>query len=270
MGVFKTVEIKSSIKQLLKKNKYTYEDLAKHLDCSVPTVKRMLSSEEMSLSRLLEICDFLEVNLADLEAMVKTGKKEEQRFTEKQEAFLAQNKNYFAFLMEIYHGTTVEQIAKKYQLTDRSIQKYLIGLEKNDLIRVSGRNKVRPYYANLPTLGKGPLGTAYYRTLIQNSARFFTEQISDKMSGRIANRKEVDEGFSIMTMNVDIPTYSLWVKEFKNKLSELDRMSAFQEKTQSKDELKTAVLLFASSMVDNDYKGLDTVNKSFGDVTNIS
>lgn len=270
MGVFKTIEIKRSLKQLLKNRKLKYSDLALHLGCSIPTIKRMLSSEEISLSRLLQICDFLDVNLTDLESMAKSGKQEVYKFTEKQEIFLVGHKNYFAFLVEIYNGSSPEQIAKKYQLTDRSLQKYLLGLEKYDLIKVSGKNKIRPYYENLPSLGKGPLGTAYYRSLIQNSAHFFTEQIGDKMAGRIANRKEIAEGFSIMTMNIDLPTYSLWVEEFKKKLSELGRISDFQEKTKNKADLKTAVFLFASSMVDSDYKGLDTLNKTFGEVTNIS
>lgn len=270
MGLFKTTEIKKSLKQILKTRKQKYSDLASHLDCSIPTVKRMLSSEEISLSRLLQICEFLDVNLTDLESMVKASKQVEYKFTEKQEVFLVNHKNYFAFLIEIYNGNSSDQIAKKYHLTDRSMQKYLMGLEKYDLIKVSGKNKVRPYYTHLPSLGRGPLGMAYYRSLIQNSSHFFTEQISDKMAGRIPNRKEIAEGFSIMTMNIDLQTYSLWAEEFKKKLSELGRISDFQEKTKNKDELKTAVFLFASSMVDKDYKGLDTLNKTFGEVTNIS
>ena len=130
MESFRIGEIKEVLKTLLKKKKQTYADLAIHLDCSEPTVKRILGNEELTLTRLLQICDFLNVSLGEIEGMIQKGGREEFHLSEKQQMFLVQNKNYFAYLMEIYQGLSTEQIAEKYKLTAKSTQKYLINLEK--------------------------------------------------------------------------------------------------------------------------------------------
>jgi hypothetical protein len=48
---FKSQKIKAVIKDLLKKKNITYEDLAEQLECSVPTIKRILGPEELTLNR---------------------------------------------------------------------------------------------------------------------------------------------------------------------------------------------------------------------------
>jgi predicted transcriptional regulator len=271
MKVFKVDEIKNIIKELLKKNKSTYADLAEHLECSEPTVKRILGSEEMTLTRLLQICDFLKMSLSDIEALMKQDTQEKAELSEKQQNFLVQYKNHFAYLLELYQPLTPQQIAEKYKLTAKSTQKYLIHLEKFDLIKVSKNNKVRPFYAKLPPLGNGPLGMANYRALVQNTAGFFVDFIGEQIiqNPHSEKSKKSGAGFAVQSMKVDIDTFNLYVKEFEAKLQELERVARFEEKTKDPKNLKEGLIVLGHAAVEPGYKGLEILQKTFGEITNL-
>jgi len=270
---FKVGEIKEVIKSLLKKNKFKYSDLADHLECSEPTVKRILGAEELSLSRLLQICDFLKLSLSDLESLIQKEERNSIELSEKQQKFLVENRSYFAYLFEVYQGFTPEQIAAKYKLNAKSSEKYLINLEKFDLIKVTSKNKIRPFYSSFPHLGKGPLGTAYYRAIIDNAGAFLKDHVSDSLAlDRSRSGKSSEKNgakFSVQTMDISQETFKQAMKEFEMRLHELEKQANFEEKTKDKAQLKTAVVILGSALVDKEYKGLQTLQKSFGDVENL-
>lgn len=271
MKDFKTLEIKEILKSLLKKNKHKYSDLAEFLECSEPTVKRILGAEELTLTRLIKICEYLKISLTDLELLMKKDERQKTELTEKQQIFLVENKNYFAFLFEIYREQTPEQIAEKYKLNSKSLQKYLINLEKYDLIKITSKNKVRPFYQTFPHLGNGPLGVAYYRSFIQNASAFFIDHISEDISQRKSNLDSKKEGssFAIHSMSVSPETYKQFIKEVEEKFHELERLANFEEKTLDAKKLKVGVVLLGTTLVESDYKELQTLQKTFGEITNI-
>ena len=58
-------------KRFLKAQGKTYAELAKGLDVSEATVKRVFSEENVSLNRLDDICCYLGIQLTDLASMVE-------------------------------------------------------------------------------------------------------------------------------------------------------------------------------------------------------
>ena len=50
-------KIREAIKKLMKKSGYQYLNLAQALQVSLPTVKRIMTRDDISLERLLSICD---------------------------------------------------------------------------------------------------------------------------------------------------------------------------------------------------------------------
>lgn len=58
--------IKFTIKGLLKKQGANYEKLADELGVSLPTVRRLLTSDSLSVERLSKICDFLKITFPEL------------------------------------------------------------------------------------------------------------------------------------------------------------------------------------------------------------
>lgn len=273
MKSFKVEEIKEVIKSLLKKNGFKYKDLADFLDCSEPTIKRILGSEELSLTRLLRICEYLKMSLSDLESLIQKEEKDKVYFSEKQQKFLVENKSYFAYLFEIYQGLTPDQIALKYKLTAKSTQKYLIQLEKYDLIKVSGKNRISPYHPHFPVLSDGPLGLAYYRSLIDNGGAFLKDRVAEDIASRSfvgAGQKKLGGSvFAVNVTDVSIETFKQAMQEIELRIKELDRQGRFEEKSKGKEDLKTGVIIFGSTLVEPNYKGLQTLHQSFGLVENL-
>ncbi len=276
MKNFKVDELKDVIKSVLKKNKHTYSDLAEYLDCSEPTIKRVLGHEELSLSRLLQICDFLNLSLSDLEVFMKKEEPPPAELSERQQIFLVENKNYFAFLFELYQDLTPDQIASKYQLTPKSLQKYLINLEKQELIKVTSKNKVRPFYKSFPHLGKGPLGVAYYKAFIENASHFFIQHISDEInSKKITNPKQEAQSYkkgskyAVHSITVREETFLKYITEVESKLHELNKISTFEEKTEDLENTKTGVIVFGHTVVEHENKNLNFLTKTFGEIKNL-
>lgn len=270
MKEFKSQKIKAVIKDLLKKKDITYEDLAEQLDCSVPTIKRILGPEELTLNRLLQLCEIVEIDLAELEAMTKEGSTKEERFTPAQEEFLAKNKSYFAYLMSLFSGETPKQIAEKHKLTQRSTDKYLIGLEKHDLIRVTGKQKVKPNFKNIPHLGSGVLGKLYYEHFISKTGQFFVDLITDGFRNNFDDKKDKSSAkWGVQSAKVTRASYEAWVEEQEKAMRNFEKLASFEEKTKDPSELMLAVVVQANTIVKQDYKGLSLLESIMGDITNV-
>lgn len=271
MQEFKSQKIKAVIKDLLKKKDITYEDLAEQMDCSVPTIKRILGPEELTLNRLLQLCEIVEVDFAELEELTKDTDEKEEKYTPAQEEFLAKNRSYLAYMMKLFSGESPKQIAEKFNLTQRSTDKYLIGLEKQGLIRVTGKQKVKPNFKKIPSFGSGILGQIYYEAFIKNTAQFFINRISEgfreKAQGSLKERRGTK--FGLQVVKISSASYQAWAEEQERAMDQLGRIGSYEEKSKDESELMTAVIIQGNMMVENDYKGLSLLESTMGEVTNI-
>jgi transcriptional regulator with XRE-family HTH domain len=266
MEEFKSQKIKSALKSLLKKKGITYDELAEELECSVPTVKRILGPEEITLNRLFQICDFLDISISELEASSASTETERFEFSEEQQEFFVKNKNYFSYLMALVSGETPKQIADRCGLNQRSTDKYLIGLEKIGLIHVTGKQKVRPIFKMSPHLGKGKLAKAYFETLIQNAASFMINNIHEYMID--PNKSRPGSKFGIMVVKATPESYLEWIKESSAALTNFEKKARFEEKVRSASELKTVVITDGAALVPHDYHGLKTIENAMGEIVN--
>ncbi len=269
MNDFKSQKIKSSLKSLFKKKQITYEDISIELECSVPTVKRILGPEELTLSRLLQLCEILNISLTDLETMTEQTSETKESFSKEQELFLAKNSHYLAYLIQLYSGESPQQIAEKNQLTSRSTDRYLLNLEKMDLIRVTGKQKVKPTFKDLPGFGSGPLARAYFDTFISAGAQFFKEFIGQSLSLPEQDRKNVITKFSMQALKVSPDSYRAFTEARNRALYEFEKLAAFEEKTKNSEDLMVAVVTEANALVKPDNKLLRIVENSFGKISNI-
>ena len=270
MKQFQSQEIKTVIKALLKKKNLSYEDVAEKLECSVPTVKRILGPEELSLNRLLELCEILSIDLGELQTLLGEGEKKVEKYTLEQENFLARNRSHFAYLMKLFDDKTPKQIAEEYKLTARSTDKYLIALEKNELIRVTGGGKVKPAFKSSPILGRGVLAKVYFEAFIQSGATFFTRFIHESLLPRDKDEKPKTSGkFVLNGVRMTKATYDLWAQEQDRAFQELMKRASFEEKTKDADELMTAVIMNAHALVENDYAGLKPLDTAVGTIENL-
>lgn len=268
------LKIKEAIKILMKQKKLKYEDLAEELECSIPTIKRILGVEDLSLQRLFEICDFLNVELSEL--IILSEKNNETKaieFSSTQIDFLVKHPTYLPYLALLYGGQTPEEIAQKYQLTRLSTEKYLLNLEKIGLIKVTGKMKVKPTYSELPSLGNSKLAVLYYQKIIQNSATYFEKFISEKIfENEQLNQKSIEKEigqYSMMTLEISRSSFKDWKKELDELLQKLHHLAEFERKTRPKEQLESLVMNLGISLVNNDYPHLHLVEDAMGRVTNL-
>lgn len=269
MTEFKSQRIKAALKERLKKRGLTYEDLAEHLEVSVPTVKRYLGPEEMTVSRLLQICEFVDLELEELAKVIEVGGLEEERFSDEQDKFLAKNPRYFAYFMRLCEGLSPAQIAEKHNLTQRSTDKYLIGLEKVDLIRVTGRMRVKPAFKRTPSLGRGALAKVYFENFINTASRLFIDLIHQSFLKKEAGPKERSIRYAVQGTKMSKASYLKWQQELEKNMRAIQETSSIEEKTLPESELETAVFVLAHALVETDNPILKPLNNTFGEISNL-
>ncbi len=136
--------MKDLIKTIMRKKGRTYEELAKVLKVSPTTVKRVLNKDDLTLQRLHEILAWLGLTFAEVATLSEQGGKEGMKqYSTEQEQFLAKNLDYLCIWEGLVNGMSPEQLAKKYRLNAKSLQKYLFTLDKHDLIELLSNGRVR-------------------------------------------------------------------------------------------------------------------------------
>lgn len=90
--------IKSTIKQLLKKQGANYKKLASELGVSLPTVRRLLTSDSLSIERLSTICDFLKITFPELIQISFHEQKETEPLSEELEEIFVKHPDMYTVL----------------------------------------------------------------------------------------------------------------------------------------------------------------------------
>jgi transcriptional regulator with XRE-family HTH domain len=271
MQEFKSQKIKAVIKDLLKKKSITYDDLAEQMECSVPTIKRILGAEELTLNRLLQLCEIVDIDLAELETLTNASTEKEESFTDAQQVFLSKNRSFLAYLMKLFDGKTPKQIAEENNLTARSTDKYLIGLEKQELIHVTGKQKVKPNFKRLPTFGGGPLAKLYFNAFVRSSSDFFAERLQVAINQTEDEKKSHKHmaTFSTVSFKISKASYVAFAQAQEKALRDLENLSIFEEKSKHDNDLMTTVITQAHTILPNEDPSLKIFNNPLGPITNL-
>jgi transcriptional regulator with XRE-family HTH domain len=165
---FETFKVLKTIKLLIKQKKLSYADLATGLGVSLPTIKRWLNSDDISIATLLSISEFLEVDLLDLLEHARDRRTDECRFTAEQENFFARHLSYLAYYYELRRGLDPSAIERKHGIKASSTLRYLTKLEQLGLIRLSSRKRVA-IAMNGPIVwdDRGPLGQVASKQMLK-------------------------------------------------------------------------------------------------------
>lgn len=132
------------LKTILKERKITYQELAKDLSFSVSTLKGIFHTKDISLHRLLEICQALQLPLEELVQMAARQKENEFIFTPEQDEFFAGHPGHYYFFREIFfEKKNLLQMEKEFGLKQKSIFRYLLDLEKIGILELDVFNKIK-------------------------------------------------------------------------------------------------------------------------------
>jgi len=131
------------VKEQIKAQSLNYQTIADRLNISLLTVKRQLNGEDISLSKLLALCDAAEVNFSEIWQTVDETAVTHTIISDEQDSAFYNNPHLLSFFIELFQQKrTPEEIKQQWELTSASLHLYLRKLESLDLIRVTAQQKI--------------------------------------------------------------------------------------------------------------------------------
>lgn len=140
------------LKEQVKQKGLSYQQIADRLDVSLLTIKRQLNGDEISMTKLLALCDAAQINFTDLWKAVEEVKAEHYEFNHEQDRAFFKYPHLFRYFLELQLANqTPEQIQELWDISPSSTHLYLRQLEKIGLLRIS--EKGNPTILISPPIG---------------------------------------------------------------------------------------------------------------------
>jgi transcriptional regulator with XRE-family HTH domain len=144
-----TKDILNALKKCLRAKGLTYRDVAEALGLSEASVKRIFSEQTFSVSRLEEVCRFLDMTIYDLARMTRQSTADDlTQLTEAQEQGLADDPLVLTYFYLMITGRTPDAIAKEFGLDDRQQNTMLVRLSRLKLVELYPTNNGRLLTSN--------------------------------------------------------------------------------------------------------------------------
>lgn len=131
------------LQEALRARRMTYADLADTLGLSEPTIKRIFAARDCKLSRIIEICDALDLSLSDVTDNAARQKAEATVLPMATELSLAADPPLFYFLILLRDLRAPEYIAQIMGLSPTRLHQMGMTLERLGLAEVGAGNKIR-------------------------------------------------------------------------------------------------------------------------------
>lgn len=245
------------LKKILRRKKIRYKDLAESLEMSESSVKRLMSAEDASLSKLEAICEVAGISFFDLVSLCKDEKAEELFLSPELVKFFSKNTHYFYFFHLLYEeGMSVQEVAKQYSLNSKSVTKYLRKLEDLELLEWHPGDKVKFLVRgriSIPDMND--LGTHLFQTTISNLSNLICNP--DEMRARMGKKKNT---FSISECYLKPEVAEGFYRKLGELAQEMSEASDRAEKVFEHDELELYTSIF----------GIMPVRLYYEDVMNLS
>lgn len=255
-----TAKIKDALKELIRRRNLKYSDVAERLDCSLPTVNRILGREELGLSRLLELCNWLGISLADLDRFgdqISAAKR--VYFTEEQELLLVGNKKLLRVMDLLFEGYDRPRISAHLKLTSKQLDRLLRDLETAKLIRISSRGRVKPVGRRMPEwLPRGPLAKEYFQANFDNFVGLFNDVIQDKF--RNDGKYYPESRITLKFRKISRKAFAAWNAELSEKLEEIDHKAHLDCRFGAESELVTVAIVAGATHVPLESEWIDRLS----------
>ena len=205
-----------TLKRELRRRGKTYASVAQALALSESSVKRLLSSNDISLSRLESICHSIGMTVAELVEIANQSVSPLTQFTPEQEQELARNLKLLLVTYLVLNRWQFDEIVDSYNINTHELIKLLAHLERLKMIELLPMNRIRLLTSrNFSWRKNGPIN------------RIFVEQIQkDFFNSDFERDKEL-----MIFLGGALSENS--IKTIKERISELaTEVDAFIEKDQ--------------------------------------
>ncbi|MEW6687572.1 MAG: helix-turn-helix transcriptional regulator [Pseudomonadota bacterium] len=138
-----TREIVATLKQVLKARGMTYAELARALELSTPTVKRLFSERSFTLERLEQVLRVLDTDFYELARMSRGANGAGGELTVEQETALAKDTRLFSIFWLVTNDWTFEEILAEFRVSAAQLTAYYARLARLKLIDWRAGNRAR-------------------------------------------------------------------------------------------------------------------------------
>jgi transcriptional regulator with XRE-family HTH domain len=162
-----SVELVDALKRCLRVQGMTYRELAVRLKLSEAAVKRMFSQRAMSLQRLEQVCDALDVGLAELSAEAARGRPAMANLSEAQEQALVDEPKLLLALFLGINRWHQDDVLAHFDFSVAQWTALLVRLDRLGIIELMPGNRSRPLTArNFRWRADGPMERYFRLTLL--------------------------------------------------------------------------------------------------------
>ena len=138
-----TAQLIDMLKRQLKAQGMTYRDVARALDVSETSVKRLFASGRFTLERVVEIAQLLGYTLAGFVQEASASAPRLHVLTEQQEALLVSDDKLLLVAVCAINYWTVQDIVSAYQVTKAECVKYLLMLDRMNVVALLPGDRIR-------------------------------------------------------------------------------------------------------------------------------
>lgn len=238
-------QIKTTIKKLMKKKGLDQKALAQRLHVSLPTVRRVLTKERLTIDRLAAICRILEIGLNELMAIAITHDKQPTFIDQKQEEFFAKNPHYYLYLRYLARGMTPQEVQQEFKLSKDSTRKYVTKLETLGLIKMKDNKAILliqwPHSFRFP----GPM----QKLFLQPAGRAMVDHLAEQS---VNNQPGWSSEFFyfVNSLRLSPQNYKKCVSEYAELVKKYNHISSVDVETLNWRQLVTAASITGIDRID--------------------
>ena len=168
--------IVAELKRTLKERGITYAQVARHMKLSLPSVKRLFSTADLSLDRLDQVCELVGMEPTELLEQMRQRAATVTRLTNAQEREIISDPRLFLVAWLILNRWRIEEIVEAFRFTEREAERYLIKLDRLGLIELQPGNRARLRVNTVSWQPGGPMWRYVHQHLLKE---FFASDFQD-------------------------------------------------------------------------------------------
>ncbi|UJJ30701.1 helix-turn-helix domain-containing protein [Halopseudomonas maritima] len=138
-----TAAIVSALKNALKEQGITYQQVAEALELSEASVKRLFSERQFSLQRLDQICSLLGLEISDLVRRLDQAQRIDALTAEQEQELVSDDRLLLVAICAL-NRWSLAQILETYQLSEVEAVGRLARLDRMGLIELLPGNRIKP------------------------------------------------------------------------------------------------------------------------------
>ena len=203
----------TTLKKALKGHGLTYRHVANALNLSEASVKRLFSQPGLSLARLDQVCQLMDMEITDLVEMMEAERGRLSELAEEQERELVSDVKLLLVAFLVVNGWRFEEILRYYEIAETDLIRCLARLDRLKLIELLPKNRIKLLIsANFAWRKDGPI------------QRFFTEHMQEEFfKSRFAAHGESFRFFSGMLSPSSTEVLLQKLEQLASEFTELNR-----------------------------------------------